>query len=124
MRWPFGKVVSFDVAQACIEPWKAIVAEQNHMIHELQEMLRAEIAYNHALKVNGAVIPEPTKTLERPEFDPVMAAITAKAGPDRKLRAMMAGEAMRSRQAGIDDVEIIRAIEQGVTIDDEEGVVL
>lgn len=78
----------------------------------------------HALKLQGASIPEPTKTLERPEFDPVMAAITAKAGPDRRLRAQMSAEVMRSRQAGIDDVEIIRAIEQGVTIDDEAGIVL
>lgn len=78
----------------------------------------------HALKLSGAFIPEPPKTLERPEFDPVMAAITAKAGPDRKLRAMMAGEAMRSRQAGIPDIEIIQAIEQGVTVDDDAGLVL
>lgn len=76
----------------------------------------------HALRVSGASVPEPTPTLQRPEFDPVQAAITAKAGPDKRLRAMMSREAMQSRAAGIPDIEIIQAIEQGVTVD-EEGVV-
>lgn len=121
MKWPFGKVVSFDVAQACIEPWKQIVAEQNEMIRELQAMYTTLLEKYHTLKVSGASIPEPAPTLQRPEFDPVQAAITAKAGPDKRLRAMMSREAMQSRAAGIPDIEIIQAIEQGVTVD-EEGV--
>lgn len=72
----------------------------------------------HALKVIGASIPEPPKPLERPEFDPVMAAITEKAGPDKKLRAIMSREAMQSRAAGIPDPEIVQAIEQGMTVED------
>lgn len=77
------------------------------------------LAKYHVLKLQGAAVPEPTPTLQRPEFDPVQAAITAKAGPDRRLRTMMSREAMQSRAAGIPDIEIIQAIEHGVTVDEE-----
>lgn len=111
-------------------PWTALLRDNERLALE-NANLRADIAilarYDnllekyHALRATGASIPEAAQTLERPVFDPVMVAITAKAGPDRKLRAMMSREAMQSRAAGIPDIEIIQAIEQGVTVD-EEGV--
>lgn len=76
----------------------------------------------HALKVSGAAPAEPHPTLTRPEFDPVLAAITAKAGPDRKLRAMMSREAMEARRLGMPDHEIVAQIERGVELDMEEGI--
>lgn len=93
--------------------------QQNEWLRDQYELLLEKY---HALKVSGASVPEPTPILQRPEFDAVQAAITAKAGPDKRLRAMMSREAMQSRAAGIPDIEIIQAIEQGVTVD-EEGVV-
>lgn len=115
VRWPF---VSREMYEAMLDQYeRAFESDRQRWLDSYRDLLDKY----HALKLSGASIPEPPKTLERPEFDPVMAAITAKAGPDRKLRAMMAGEAMRSRQAGIPDIEIIQAIEQGVTVD-EEGV--
>lgn len=121
MKWPFVSRARYDdlqskyteVVRADNASWWSVRAEVD-VSHKAYDGLLSKY---HELKLSGASVPEPPKTLERPEFDPVMAAITAKAGQDRKLRAMMSAEAMRSRQAGITDIEIIQAIEHGVTVD-------
>lgn len=74
----------------------------------------------HELKITGAAPLEPTKVLAHRELDPVTAAITAKAGADKRLRSMMSREAMHARQLGMPDHEIIAQIEHGVEWD--EGV--
>lgn len=114
MKWPW---VSRDDRLA------VVVTEYARQTVELDQRWQARydalLDKYHALKVSGASVPEPAPTLQHPDYDPVQAAITAKAGPDRKLRAMMRREAMQSRAAGIPDIEIIQAIEQGVTVDME-----
>lgn len=114
MRWPWVSRSFNDYVINCVNEGRRENLRLYGTINSLFEHIQA-------LKIQGASVPEPAPTLQRPEFDPVQAAITAKAGPDKRLRAMMIREAMQSRAAGIPDIEIIQAIEQGVTVD-EEGV--
>lgn len=118
LSWGEPRFTSAEV-QAMLDPWKAIVAEQNTMLQNYHTLYGDLLSKYHALKVSGTSVPDSPPTFQRSEFDPVQAAITAKAGPDKKLRAMMSREAMQARAAGIDDMEIIQQIEQGVSIDDE-----
>lgn len=111
MTWPWVSRAMYDHAFKLAEDAVAVTVQQRQEYRELLEKY-------HALKVVGASIPDPTPTLERPQPDPVLMAITAKAGPDRILRSRMAREAMRARQLGISDIEIIQQIEQGVSDDD------
>lgn len=72
----------------------------------------------HALKASGAA-PE-LSPLTRPERDPVIDAITYKAGTDSKLRSIMIQAAMAQRAADKSDEEIIKQIESGIA--DDEGI--
>lgn len=115
MKWPW-------VSRGVYEITQALVIQEHNAAMNIQIRFDALLEKYHTLKVSGASVPEPAPTLHRPEFDAVQAAITAKAGPEKRLRAMMSREAMQSRAAGIPDIEIIQAIEQGVTMDDENIV--
>lgn len=112
MRWPW---VSQDTLVEIIKLGADTAAKVDQKWQARYDLL---LERYHALKLQGASQPEPAATLERPAFDPVQAAITAKAGPDRKLRALMGREAAQARTLGIPDDEIIRQIESGVEIDD------
>lgn len=121
MRWPWMSRLLYDRLTADLD-YERYRATMNFAHHEtVQDQYANLLEKYHTLKLAGASIPESVPILQRPEFDPVQAAITAKAGPDKRLRAMMSREAMQSRTAGIPDIEIIQAIEHGVTVD-EEGV--
>jgi hypothetical protein len=54
MKWP--RLVSYDVAQSCIAPWQAIVAEQSAMLQEYRTMYADLLERYHALKIVGAVV--------------------------------------------------------------------
>lgn len=118
LRWPWVARWVYDSVQ---DDLSVVRSDLQTEIASWRIRYEALLDKYHALKLSGASVPEPTPTLLIPAFDPVLAAITAKAGPDRKLRAMMSREAIQSRAAGVPDIEIIQAIEQGVTVD-EEGV--
>lgn len=115
MKWPWVSRLLYDQGRADLdyERYRAKMDRQRY------ETLLDKY---HELRLRGGATVEPAPVIVRPEFDPVQAAITAKAGPDKRLRAMMSREAMQSRAAGIPDIEIIQAIEQGITVD-MEGVV-
>lgn len=116
MRWPW--VTYGTVHQLMLEAVKGVHQSWREDRADMQARYDDLLDKYHSLRLQGAAQPEPKTTLERPEFDPVQAAITAKAGPDRKLRALMGREAADARRLGISDHEIIRQIEQGVEIDD------
>lgn len=122
MRWPWVSRGRYDELKEHAQFLCEQLSERQRMVENGHRFTSDLIDKLQALKLQGATVPEPQPTIERKELDPVQAAITAKAGPDRKLRAMMSREAMQSRAAGIPDIEILQAIEQGVTVDDE-GVV-
>lgn len=111
MRWPWVSRDVYESETRRAEAWK----EQANRECDKYESLLDKY---HALKIQGAAVPEEPQKLAPTNMDPVMCAITAKAGPDRKLRAMMSRQAMLARAAGIPDMEIIQQIEQGVSVDD------
>lgn len=116
MRWPWVNREIIDIQH------RAFRAAHDRLVDEVTN-LRVErdavLDKYHALKLQGASTPEPKPTLERPTYDPVMGAITAKAGGDRRLRATMSRQAMSDRALGVPEQEIIQRIEQGVTLEDE-----
>lgn len=112
MKWPWMSRETLNTWKYCYD---SAIAANTYLQTQNTDLLEKY----HALKLQGAAVPEEPQKLAPTNMDPVMCAITAKAGPDRKLRAMMSREAMQSRAAGIPDIEIIQAIEQGVTVDEE-----
>lgn len=106
MRWPFVSRRAYDDVKAMknveCENYKALFKEYRDLLDKY-----------HALKVQGAAVPEGPRDAK--PIDPVSAAITQAAGHDPKLRALMAREAMRMRAAQFPDHEIVDAIQNGVT---------
>jgi hypothetical protein len=114
MRWPW-------VTTRC---YLDTVRHANIRVDGLLADLRAEkqrsaelLAKYHELAGTLAtlVAPKQAAPLESAPVDLVFAAITRHAGNSRALRVVMSREAMRMRQAGYEDADIIQAIEAGIT---------
>lgn len=73
----------------------------------------------HALKIQGAVAVEPQTPIERKEIDPVTQRINVLSAGKPGLRAAMLKQVQSDRLLnGLDDMEILKRIEAGVTTDD------
>lgn len=115
MTWPFVTRARFDDLKASLERERAILMEWRQLALDLQEKL-------HALKLQGASVPEPKPVLARKAVDPVTAAITDRAGTDRKLRGVMSKEVARLRKSGLSDEDIIAQIQAGHHLSDDDGI--
>lgn len=110
MRWPWVSQSTYNRHTQVLIDAQASLIQQNEWMNDAYEALLDKY---HALKVQGATVPEAPRNAK--PVDPVSAAITQAAGHDPKLRALMAREAMRMRAAQFPDHEIVEAIQNGVT---------
>lgn len=67
----------------------------------------------HALKLQGAAVPEPAPKLPEYAPDPIQLAISRKAGANRTLRTHYAQEAHRMKAQHVSVEEIVATIDAG-----------
>lgn len=94
-----------------------------HLFQAEQRRFDALLEKYHALKLQGATIPEPIVTRSAKEVDPLtQAVLNASAGKPPQVRAMMMkqlNEDRKSVEAGLmDESDIFRRIDSGFTPDD------
>lgn len=111
MRWPWVSIHRYD---ALSTEYQARSSELTHRVSTAERLYTDLLEKYHALKLQGATIPEPVATREPQSIDPVSAAINQAAGNSRQLRSYMAQEAMRLRAAQYSDLQIIEKIQNGV----------
>lgn len=131
MRWPFVSRITYDTALA---RWRdqgdvaagyatmadARLARAESLADQLRADLSSERERYHALVL--ATQPKPVATLPARTIDPVYEAITARAGSNGQLRAMLGSFARDERKKGTNDEEIEHRILFWSPSSDEEGV--
>jgi len=110
------------VSRAMHDEMIAILRVQIADERENVAMLRRQYAdlqgKYHQLRLSGASdIPYERSEIATAEPDPVLLAVTARAQGDPRKRAMMLAQVRRDRADHKSDIEILQAIEDGVTVD-------
>lgn len=108
MKWPL-------VSRAALEIAEAQLVASREANRQVLEMWAAEanrhaalLEKYHALKLSGASLPEPERTIAPRVVDPIQAAINkASTGKDPKVRAAMWRQVEIDRKAGLKDDEIV-----------------
>lgn len=104
-----GAVASAQTASALskriLDDWQADAAKRDISLHQLIAL------------VERSVTPK-TVPIEKREPDPITQAITAIAGNNMKLRALMSRQAMQDQKSGLSVEQIVGAIYAGITSED------
>lgn len=89
MKWPWVSREAYDERAASLVRAVDQVGQLVAAAHDQRTRYDMLLEKYHALKLQGAAIPEPQPTLPKRERDPLIEAINAKAGSNHFLRARM-----------------------------------
>lgn len=131
LRWPWVGLVHVEAMerQYCqhISTLNACLDNERQLATD--ERQRADVRYADLLarftmlRLQGATLPEPVTTIERPTQDIVRAAITARAGTNRVLRQAMERQAAADKERGASAEAIVDAIERGTLVHTDESFI-